>query len=366
MLRRHRNVDVVLSTVTGFDLEARVVHTIGHPRRRPRLPLRQPDRRRRCRAVLLRPRRVRLDRSGDEDDRRRDGAPPPRLRGPRDRRDARGPRPAALLHDLRHRRRRAHRRGAGRPDPRARRPEPDADFRRIDPATVRVLLFDGGKEPLANFGDRLVRAGRQGARRRWASSCRMGDAWWSGRPARGRHRRPRTARRAASTAAPRSGRPASRPRRSPGCWPQATGAATDRAGRIAVLPDLTLPGHPEVFALGDMATLDDLPGVCEVAMQGGLHAANTIKRRLKGASQRPVQVPRPRQRGRHRPLQGHRERPGRAPERLPRLGGLALRPRGLPERLRPPARRAVALGPRHGRAGAARRVSSASGTRAAT
>ena len=62
----------------------------------------------------------------------------------------------------------------------------------------------------------------------------------------------------------------------------ATGAKTDRAGRIEVLPDLTLPGHPEVFAVGDMATLDNLPGVCEVAMQGGLHAANTIKRRLKG------------------------------------------------------------------------------------
>ncbi len=67
-----------------------------------------------------------------------------------------------------------------------------------------------------------------------------------------------------------------------GLLAEATGAATDRAGRIAVLPDLTLPGHPEVFALGDMATIDNLPGVCEVALQGGLHAANTVKRRLKG------------------------------------------------------------------------------------
>ena len=56
----------------------------------------------------------------------------------------------------------------------------------------------------------------------------------------------------------------------------------DRAGRIATLPDLTLPGHPEVFAVGDMVTLHDLPGVAEVAMQGGLHAANTIRRRLRG------------------------------------------------------------------------------------
>ena len=63
---------------------------------------------------------------------------------------------------------------------------------------------------------------------------------------------------------------------------EASGAEVDRAGRIAVLPDLTLPGHPEVFAIGDMAALDNLPGVAEVAMQGGLHAANTIRRRLNG------------------------------------------------------------------------------------
>ena len=49
-----------------------------------------------------------------------------------------------------------------------------------------------------------------------------------------------------------------------------------------MLPDLTLPGHPEVFAVGDMVSINKLPGVCEVAMQGGLHAANTIVRRLSG------------------------------------------------------------------------------------
>ena len=50
---------------------------------------------------------------------------------------------------------------------------------------------------------------------------------------------------------------------------KATGAELDRAGRIAVLPDLTLPGHPEVFVVGDMMALNNLPGVAEVAMQGG-------------------------------------------------------------------------------------------------
>ena len=64
---------------------------------------------------------------------------------------------------------------------------------------------------------------------------------------------------------------------------EATGASTDRAGRILVDPDLTVPGHPEIFALGDMMALDGLPGVAQVAIQGGRYAADQIKRRLRGA-----------------------------------------------------------------------------------
>jgi NADH dehydrogenase len=59
-------------------------------------------------------------------------------------------------------------------------------------------------------------------------------------------------------------------------------ATIDRAGRVAVLPDCTLPGHPEVFVVGDLMSLDHLPGVAEVAMQSGVHAARTIGRRLHG------------------------------------------------------------------------------------
>ncbi len=67
-----------------------------------------------------------------------------------------------------------------------------------------------------------------------------------------------------------------------------SGAEVDRAGRVAVLPDCTLPGHPEVFVVGDMMSLDRLPGVAEVAMQSGIHAARTIARRVKGdQGQRP-------------------------------------------------------------------------------
>ena len=61
-----------------------------------------------------------------------------------------------------------------------------------------------------------------------------------------------------------------------------TGAPLDRAGRIAVNPDLTLPGHPEVFVVGDMINLDHLPGVAQVAIQGAKYAAKEIDGRLKG------------------------------------------------------------------------------------
>jgi NADH dehydrogenase len=60
------------------------------------------------------------------------------------------------------------------------------------------------------------------------------------------------------------------------------GAEVDRAGRVAVEPDLTLPGHPEVHVIGDMASLDGLPGVAQVAIQGGRHAASEIGARLAG------------------------------------------------------------------------------------
>ena len=59
---------------------------------------------------------------------------------------------------------------------------------------------------------------------------------------------------------------------------KASGTPTDRAGRLQVLPDCSLPGHPNVFAVGDMMSLNKLPGDAEVAMQSGIHAANTIKR----------------------------------------------------------------------------------------
>jgi NADH:ubiquinone reductase (H+-translocating) len=60
------------------------------------------------------------------------------------------------------------------------------------------------------------------------------------------------------------------------------GAETDRAGRIPVNPDCTVPGHPEVFAIGDMVSLNNLPGVAQPAMQEGKYVGKVIKARLAG------------------------------------------------------------------------------------
>ena len=71
------------------------------------------------------------------------------------------------------------------------------------------------------------------------------------------------------------------------------GVELDRGGRIKVLPDLSVPGHPDVFALGDIASLTDaagqvVPGVAQGAMQMGRHAAKLIEREIKGEKLSPV------------------------------------------------------------------------------
>lgn len=68
---------------------------------------------------------------------------------------------------------------------------------------------------------------------------------------------------------------------------KAVGVETDRMGRVPVLPDLTVPGHPEIFVVGDIANLrgkqgEPLPGVAPVAVQEGRYAAKVIRRRLRG------------------------------------------------------------------------------------
>lgn len=159
------------------------------------------------------------------------------------------------------------------------------EFTSLDPARCRVLLFDGGKEPLATFGDRL--AGRAahtlqsiGVELRMGSLVTAVDA--SGldvKSAGGEVSRvpARTVVWAAGVAASPLGR----------MLADGSDAETDRAGRVKVLPDCTLPGRPEVFVVGDLMSLGGLPGLAEVAMQSGKHAAATIEARLRGRPARP-------------------------------------------------------------------------------
>jgi NADH dehydrogenase len=153
------------------------------------------------------------------------------------------------------------------------------EFRTFDPASARVILLDGGNEPLPSFGTNLSGHARR-------SLERLGVELHMGARVTGVDRdgvdvttKGGTERITAHTVVWAAGVQASP---LAGMLAAASGASTDRAGRIAAEDDLTLPGHPEVFVVGDMVTLHDLPGVAEVAMQGSLHAANTIVRRLRG------------------------------------------------------------------------------------
>jgi NADH:ubiquinone reductase (H+-translocating) len=79
-----------------------------------------------------------------------------------------------------------------------------------------------------------------------------------------------------------------------GLLAERAGAETDRAGRLTVEPDLSVPGHPEVLAIGDMVSVREpsgdvtvFPGVAPVAMQMGRHAARAIRDRIGGQEPKP-------------------------------------------------------------------------------
>lgn len=157
------------------------------------------------------------------------------------------------------------------------------DFRRIDPAKARVVLIEGSPRLLNQFPadlgenarETLARIGvevRTGAQVKSLSKGRVelagGDVieaeniiWAAGVSA-----SPLTAK---------------------------LGAPLDRAGRVLVNPDLSLPGHPEVFVIGDAAALVDakgqaVPGVSPAAMQEGRHVARIIENELTGETERPA------------------------------------------------------------------------------
>lgn len=153
-------------------------------------------------------------------------------------------------------------------------------FRKINPSDAHVILLDGAPAVLPVYGGKLSRKAEQrlrklgidiqlnamvtdvdaegltvkdkdGTERRIDSQCKV----WS----------------AGVQASPLGKQLA-----------EQSGAGVDRAGRVKVNPDLSLPGYPNVFVLGDMIALDNLPGLAQVAMQGGKYAAKQIIGSLEG------------------------------------------------------------------------------------
>jgi NADH:ubiquinone reductase (H+-translocating) len=153
------------------------------------------------------------------------------------------------------------------------------NFRSIDPTTARVVLVDGGKEPLASFGENLSGKGRKELEHMGVElhmGCRATNVDFEGIEVASETGNERIHAHTVIWAAGVAASPLAKQ------LADASGAEADRAGRVAVLPDCTLPGHPEVFAIGDLMSLNHLPGVAEVAMQQGLFAGRTIRRRLQG------------------------------------------------------------------------------------
>jgi len=154
------------------------------------------------------------------------------------------------------------------------------DFRAIDPRAARVILMDAAPQVLPPFGEDLGGKAQQTLERLGVQVLLrsmvvgMDSRGLEYKDAAGdTHRIPARTKvwAAGVSASPLAGHLA-----------EQCGVAVDRVGRIPVQPDLTLPGHPEVFVVGDMMSLDFLPGVAQVAMQGGQHAARTIIERVAG------------------------------------------------------------------------------------
>ena len=154
------------------------------------------------------------------------------------------------------------------------------DFRAIRTREARVILLDASSQVLPPFGERLGDKAhrtleRDGVQVRLGAAVTNVDARGlevTFADGRSEYIAAATKIWAAGVSASPLGRTLA----------EQTGAALDRAGRIGVLPDLTLPGHPEVAVVGDMAALDGLPGVAQVAIQGGKYAAATVHGRLRG------------------------------------------------------------------------------------
>lgn len=160
------------------------------------------------------------------------------------------------------------------------------EFHSIEPEDARVLLFDGGDRVLKSFAPDLAAKathtlGKLGVELHLG--VHVTDVGRDG-----------------VTVTPKTGGPDEKYAARTVLWTagveavpfarhlaEVLGATSDHAGRIEVGPDLSVPGYPEIFVIGDLVGRDNLPGVAENAMQGGLHVAACIRRELAGKPRRP-------------------------------------------------------------------------------
>jgi NADH dehydrogenase len=150
------------------------------------------------------------------------------------------------------------------------------NFRHFNPGSAKIVLLEAGPSVLANFPEPLRDAARRDLER-LGVDVRTGFAVTRVGPG---FVEAGTARIAAETVLWAAGVAASP-------IGATLGVPVDRVGRVLVQPDLTIPGHPEVFVIGDLASLAapsgrPLPGVAQVAMQMGAHAAGNIMRAVEG------------------------------------------------------------------------------------
>lgn len=150
-----------------------------------------------------------------------------------------------------------------------------SEFRRIDPLSARILLVDMAKRVLGTFAEDISTAAK-GRLERLGVEVRLGKAVdridEEGIIAGGERIASKTVIWTAGVAPSPAGK-----------W---LAVETDRAGRVNVQPDCSVPGHPEVFVVGDTASLQQdgkpLPGVAQVAMQQGRYVGKLIERRVSG------------------------------------------------------------------------------------